>query len=55
MLRQVLVGQEEDLAGAVHAADLVEGPGEGGPGVGVVHTVPPCRPVNALIAADEFI
>ena len=52
---EVLVGQEQHLAGAVEAAALVEGPLRARFRRCEVQTVPPCRPVKAMMAAEEFM
>ena len=46
---EVLVGQEQ------HLAALLERPLQGALALDDVHTVPPCRPVNALMSAEEFM
>lgn len=52
---EVLVREEEDLARAVDAAGLVEGHSSAVRALEDVQIVPPCRPVKALIAAEEFM
>src|SRR5258708_6318460 len=46
---QRLVGQEGPLAA------LAQGPGERALAFDEVQTVPPCRPVKALMSAEEFM